>query len=410
MRLVWNREIKRLCIELVSVSLLAVFACNLALAAYREKQNREYAAAVAALVGSVMDAYPETSEESLMRALNGKDNLETGEILLAHYGILPEDGVTFLAQEKRIASLQWELNLLVVLFFTVLTVIVILYLGRRQERIYRLAGYMAELVRGNDELDIRDNGDDELSGLKNEVYKLTVFFREQAKQAAANRKALADSVADISHQLKTPLTSVMVLVDNLSESENMDEMTRRRFLTEVSSQLSGVVWLVAALLKLSRLDAGVVELEDRPFQAKQLAEEVCRRLEMNAEWNQVELQTDIPDHIGLSGDFKWLTEALLNVVKNAVEHSEQGGTVRISAQENDVYTLLTVQNRGQVIGQEEQKHLFERFYRGRSAKENSIGIGLALAREILLRQDGIISVESEEGRGTIFLLKFLKCH
>ena len=269
---------------------------------------------------------------------------------------------------------------------------------------------MEELVRGNYALDIQDNDDDELSGLKNEIYKLTVFFREQAKQAAANRLALADSVADISHQLKTPLTSVTVLVDNLLDSEEMEADTRRRFLMEISGQLSGVTWLVSTLLKLSRLDAGVVELENRPLQVCSLVQEVLNRLELIAELRQVELCAEIPETLQISGDDQWLTEALLNVVKNAIEHSNAGGRVIMKAEENDIYTLLAVQNHGEPISEEEQKHLFERFYRGNSAKKESVGIGLALAKEIVEKQNGYITVESGKEKGTFFFIKFMKCH
>lgn len=411
MRLTWNKELKKLGIKMASASLLILLICNITFARYRSGLNREYDLAVASLVGSVMETYPETSEEELVLVLKGQGNIEDGERLLRQYGTFLEDGSSvFMAQQKRTAALFWEMNLFIVALVSVLSGIIFFHLGRRQARIQGICGYMEELVRGNYGLDIQDNGDDELSGLKNEVYKLMVFFREQAGRASANRRALADSVADISHQLKTPLTSVTVLVDNLADNEDMDADTRRRFLTEISAQISGVSWLVATLLKLSRLDAGVVELENKPLQMKDLTEEVCRRLELSAEWSQVELYQEIPEEIRISGDAQWLTEAILNVVKNAIEHSERGRRVELRAEQNEVYTLLTVHNWGKVISQEEQKHLFERFYRGRTAGKESVGIGLALAREILKQQNGYITVESGKEQGTIFSIKFLKCH
>ena len=411
MRLIWNKELKKLGIKMAAVSLLILLLCNITLAWYRSCLNREYDLAVASLLGSVMEAYPDTSEEELVLVLNGQGNIENGERLLRQYGTFLADGSSvFTAQQRRTAALHWEMNLVIVVLASVLAGVIFFYLGRRQVRIQGICGYMEELVRGNYGLDIQDNGDDELSGLKNEVYKLTVFFREQAGLAVANRRALADSVADISHQLKTPLTSVTVLVDNLIDNENMDSNTRLRFLTEISGQLSGVTWLVATLLKLSRLDAGVVELENKPLKMKDLTEEVCSRLELTAEWRQVEIYQEIPEEIRISGDGQWLTEAILNVVKNAVEHSEIGGRVELKAEQNDVYTLLTVQNWGEVISQDEQKHLFERFYRGQSAGKESVGIGLALSKEILKQQNGYITVESGKEQGTIFSIKFLKCH
>ena len=411
LKLVWNKKLKKLSIILAASSLLMLLFCNLALVGFRAGLNREYNMSIASLVGSVMEEYPDAQMDNLISMLNGQDNAERGEMLLRQYGIFTEnENSAFTTQTKRMTALQWEMNLIFLALTALLVGTVLIYLSRRQAHILKICNYMEELVRGNYGLDIQDNSDDELSGLKNEVYKLTVFFREQAERASANRRALADSVADISHQLKTPLTSVRVLLDNLSDSENMDADTRHRFLEEISSQISDVTWLVTTLLKLSRLDAGVVELEEKPLQLETLAEDICDRLELNAEWRQVELCKEIPGQIIVKGDKKWLKEALLNVVKNAVEHSNVGGKVILAAEENDVYTQLTVQNWGEVIPEEEQKHLFERFYRGSTAGKESVGIGLALAKEILVRHNGYITVESGREQGTIFCIKFIKSH
>lgn len=409
MRIVWSRELKKTVTVFAAVWLLALAVLNLSVERYRAAWNREYQSVLASLVGSVQEAYPETSVEDVISVLNRRCPDEDGGELLQRYGIFPDGAVPYGAKQQ-VNDLQRRLNLTVAALGVVLGGIALFGLARRQQRIRGICGYMEELGRGNYKLDIQENTDDELSGLKNEVYKLTVFFREQANQAAANRRALADSVADISHQLKTPLTSVTVLVDDLADNEDMDADTRRRFLAEISSQISGVSWLVAAMLKLSRLDAGVVELENGPLELHGLIEEVCGRLELPAELSGVELRRDIPEEIQIFGDRQWLTEAFLNVVKNAVEHSDPGGKVEIGAQQNEVYTSVTVKNRGEVISQEDQKHLFERFYRGSSAGKDSVGIGLALTKEILIRQNGSVSVESDREKGTVFSIKFMKCH
>ena len=411
LKLAWNKKLKNLSIIMAALSLLMLLFCNLALAGFYAGLNREYNITLASLVGSVMEEYPDAQIDNLISMLNGQDNVERGELLLRQYGVFTgdEDSV-FTVQAKRMAALQWEMNLIFITLSVVLVGVVFFYLSRRQTNILKICNYMEELVRGNYGLDIQDNSDDELSGLKNEVYKLTVFFREQAECASANRRALADSVADISHQLKTPLTSVRVLLDNLSGNEDMDTDTRHRFLEEISAQISSVTWLVTTLLKLSRLDAGVVELEEKPLQLQALAADICDRLELNAEWRQVELCVEIPGQITVKGDEQWLTEAFLNVVKNAVEHSDACGKIILAAEENDVYTQFTVQNWGEVIPEEEQKHLFERFYRGSTAGKESVGIGLALAKEIIVRHNGYIKVESGQEQGTIFYIKFLKSH
>ncbi len=412
MKMVWNRELKKLGAAFAAVSLATFLLCNLAFWRYRAESDREYQAVLASLVGSVQDAYPEASVEDVVAVLNGQDPDDgQGQKFLRRYGaFLEDDIVVFEGARRKMQAFRRRMNLTLIISAAVFMGGLFFYLAGRQKRLRDLCGYMEELVRGNYKLEIRGNADDELSGLKNEVYKLTVFFREQAERAAENRRALADSVADISHQLKTPLTSVTVLVDDLADNEDMDADTRRSFLTEISRQLAGVSWLTAVMLKLSRLDAGVVELEKEPLRVADLMEEVCGRLELTAELRQVEFSRDIAEDLQISGDSQWLTEAFLNVVKNAVEHSEAGGKVEISASRNEVYTMVTVRNRGKVISEEDRKHLFERFYRGASAGKDSVGIGLALTKEILNRQDGSISVESDRERGTIFFIKFFKCH
>lgn len=407
----WNRETKRLMACLGGVLLLGILVCGAVIDRYCAVMNQEFNLAVASMLGSVKEAYPEASEEELIGLLSENTDSGEGEVLLGKYGIfLEEAGSSFSGirkKEGQFLALFVTVGILTAggVFLTLLV-----YLMRRQREIGQLCSYVDEVSRGDFRLEVSRNRDSELSRLKNELYKLTIFMGEQAKTAIDNRKALADAVADISHQLKTPLTSVTVLVDNLLENQHMESTVRNRFLQEISSQLSGVSWLIATLLKLSRLDAGVVELEQNPLSVRALAEKVCQKLELLAEWRQVELKLQIPEEIWIVGDEQWLTEALLNLVKNAVEHSDVGGEVLVTAQENDVYTLVTVQDQGEGISAEEQKHLFERFYRGRSAGADSVGIGLALSREIIVRQGGYITVESGEERGTTFFVKFIKCH
>lgn len=411
MKFEWNQEVKQLMTVFAVIFFLGGLCCNLVIAGYCRRLDREFNLAVASMLDSVKQAYPAASEEELLELLGENSDRGTGKRLLGQYGIFLEGkGNSFAGLKSIKKGFCGILSAILLTIVGVFLTILFLYIRHRQREIGKLCSYMGEVGRGNFSLDISHNRDDKLSGLKNELYKLTVFLKEQAEMAIDNRRTLADSVADISHQLKTPLTSVTVLVDNLSENQDMDSAVRSRFLREVSDQLSGVSWLVAVLLKLSRLDAGVVELEHKPLSIRALADKVCQKLELLAEWRQVDLKFQIPAEIWIRGDDQWLTEAFLNLVKNAIEHSTAGGEVLMTAEENDVYTLITVQDHGEGISAEEQKHLFERFYRGHSAGEDNVGIGLSLAKEIIVRQEGYITVESDRGKGTTFLIKFIKCH
>lgn len=249
----------------------------------------------------------------------------------------------------------------------------IYYLRKRQNKINGLSVYMQKLAQGEYALEIKDNTDDELSALKSELYKLTVLLKEQADYAKKQKLALADSMSDISHQLKTPITSVMVLVDNLSESTNMDEEIKRQFFQEITRQLTQVTWLVSTLLKLSKLDAGVVELENKELSLNTLLHEVLDNLEIMADFKQISLHSDMAREFTITGDYRWLKEALTNIVKNAIEHSPQRARIDVGIQDNAVYTMITVRDYGEGIPEEEQKHIFERFYQRKPETGNGAG-------------------------------------
>ena len=187
----------------------------------------------------------------------------------------------------------------------------------------------------------------------------------------------------------------------------MEERTRRRFLAEITRQLENINWLVAALLKLSRLDAGVVEFERQQVDVDALLFSVTEKLKPSAERRHVRIKREGEKKAVVSGDFGWLAEAVTNIVKNAIEHSYADSEVVITVKTNAVYTAIFVRDFGEGIGEEERRHIFERFYRSGYANEDSVGIGLSLAKEIIERQQGYLTVEAKE-QGALFEIKFLK--
>lgn len=407
--MIWNKEIKKVAAKFLFLLIVGMIWINLCMALYAAGVRKQYHEFLSAVVGNVAVMYPDVSEEKLIVSINKSGHEETGRTILAQYGLFGESKDTSVdAQEKLLASI-WitMLSTCFIMFFSC-GVLFFCYLGKRQKRILGLEDYMETINRGIYRLELEDNTDDELSGLRNEIYKLTVMRKEQADMAVGQRRALADSVTDISHQLKTPLTSVSVLVDNLAANKEMDEETRQSFLREISRQTAGMSWLITVMMKLSRLDAGVVELAYERFELKAFLEEILQRLEMAAEWKQVSFEINVPEGVMLTADRKWTGEALINLVKNAVEHSPEGGCVEVAGEENDIYTQISVRDHGTGISEEERKKLFRRFYNGRTAREDSTGIGLALAKEIVEKQDGRISVDSQAGKGSIFVIRFLK--
>lgn len=409
MKLRWNEELKKLILGLAVFLVAAILLANLGLGVFRNQMRREYTALAAGIMENVRREYPQAAEEELFQLLKTPESTEEGEALLARYGIFSEYGSRTLdSQEKRLWHFQAGMNLFLILTLFLGILAIMAYLQRRQRRIEELQRYMERVSRGSYRLELEENADDELSGLRNEVYRLTVKLKESAALEQRRRQALADSVANISHQLKTPMTSMTVLLDNLMENEEMDPSTRHRFLSEISRQLTGMSWLIATMLKLSRLEAGVVELQRAHVEAGQLVEKCVVRLQTAAEWREVCMDVQLQPGASLVVDENWTVEALCNIVKNAIEHSPAGSSVQIAASENEIYTEIRVTDSGTGISREEREKLFQRFYRGSNAAEDSIGIGLALAKEVVEQQHGHIRVESQEGEGTVFFLKFMK--
>lgn len=362
---------------------------------------------VAAILGTVKEQYPDIREEELIQILNADGNKAAGEQLLLEYGITKQ--VMLFASD---AGYEKHFGTTVIISVAVCGICLIaLFLGfyqKREQRLKELTEYIRHVQRGDYSLALSDNSEDELSLLQNELYKLTVMLREGLEREKHQREAVLEAVSDISHQLKTPMTSMQIMTDNLMEAENMPGEVRMRFLREISKQIEGISWLVQALLRLSRLDADVVEFASEKICAAELAEGVCDRLAVLAEVKGVSLQVIGSKEAEFYGDEGWCAEALTNLVKNAVEHSYEGGTVAVCIQENDIYIKMEVKDTGEGISPEDCRHIFDRFYKAKNASPGSVGIGLAMAKAIVEKQGGYITVDSKEGEGTTVTIKYMK--
>lgn len=404
-----DREFQKAIIRILILMAAGLIVWNLAVSVTNRRIAAIYYERISAIFGAISAQYPDMEHGDWMQYLNATGNEEDGEAFLHQYGILQGDMPILQAQTAQ-KRFQITGTLVWILICTGILLIFICYQKQRNRKIQELVDYIHKIEHGIYRIEIEENDEGELSRLQNELYKITVMLRESSELAGQQKKALADSVSDISHQLKTPLTSCLVLLDNLSESENMTEETRRRFLSEITRQLTSVSWLVQVLLKLSRLDAGVVELKEEELSVSALIRSTVEKVGLLAEWKQIDIQVMGEEEPCIKGDRHWLEEALVNLIKNAIEHSPEDSEIRIQVEDNQVYTCIHVRDFGSGISYEDQKHIFERFYRSADAGEDSVGIGLALAQEIMKRQNGYLTVESEPGQGTTFYMKFLKCH
>ncbi len=279
------------------------------------------------------------------------------------------------------------------------------YTKKRYKDIEKLNDYLVRVLENNEDNEILDQEEGELSILKTNIYKTTSTLKYQKELISDDKKNLAAAIADISHQLKTPLTSMMVMNDLLVDEQ--DENKRCEFLKTQSSQLNRMNWLIQTLLKLSKFDAGTIVLKKEDVSSVGLIEESIKPFGIQFELRNIRLKNDISD-IPIRCDKNWTVEAIQNIIKNCIEHMDDGGELSISTVDTNIYTQLTVTDTGCGIAGEDIPHIFERFYKGKNAGKDSVGIGLALSKSVIEGEQGEITVESTEGVGTKFIIKFYK--
>lgn len=374
------------------------------------------------IMENVINQYPDLDMEEIAIILNKSySELESSTTSEEFDSILRKNGITdntfYIKDMSDIRNVNIIVSTSIIGVMSVLFIICFcMYLRRRKKDIFELQDYMDKISRGNYELEINDNSEDELSSLKNSLYKIMVYMKEQADSARIKKVMLAQSVSDISHQLKTPLTSTQVLLDNLNDNPDMDYSTRKKFIYEALNQVNGMSWMIVSMLKLSRIDAGVVEFNNENISINKIIEEAVGNLEVIAEIKNVNIEKNIDNRnedelnksdIYIKGDYNWNREALQNIIKNAIEHSNDKGTVKINITDNDVYTAVYITNRGEKLSDKQQKQIFERYYSEAKYEDNSMGIGLPIAKAVIEKQGGYISVESDDEE-TVFIVKYIK--
>lgn len=295
-----------------------------------------------------------------------------------------------------------------ILIGIVLIVINTLFGVYRYLKIKQLTEYLVKIQNGNRTLDINDNMEGELSILKNELYKLSLTLNSQAELLLRDKTYLANSLSDISHQLKTPLTSMMMMVDFL-EQDSLPEHKRKEFIRNISIGLERMEWLVQALLKLSKLDADAVSFKSESIDVYSLLKKAVEPLLISMEIRDICLDMpQLQETVTMKGDFHWLMEALTNIIKNCMEHTWSNGRITISYSDNNLYTKIVIEDTGVGIEKEDLPHIFDRFYKGKNSKSDSVGIGLALSKQIITRQKGSIEVTSTVLVGTKFEIRIYR--
>lgn len=355
------------------------------------------------LVNILLEKYPDVSEKEVAEILNNKTEYTDNSEFLNKYGIYPEkDWVSYNNQGSyKYVILSVSVCIAFGLAFAVLF---LGYLKIQKKQTMDIAKRIERINLGDYSLQIDRNSEDELSLLDNQIYRTAVKFREQAENSNKDKENLQKSLSDISHQLKTPLTSIIVMVDNILDDDDMPLEIRREFLNDIKHNTNTISFLVQSLLKLSKLDAEAVKFRYEQVEVKSIVDECIKNAAVMAEILGVRLETEC-NNIILDCDRKWLCEAVTNIIKNCIEHS-QNGNIKITAEQNKLYTKISIKDNGSGITKEDLPHIFERFYKGKNSSDDSVGIGLSLAKTIIEKQGGYISVSSELNQGSEFVIKF----
>ncbi|MBO4927355.1 MAG: HAMP domain-containing histidine kinase [Clostridiales bacterium] len=278
---------------------------------------------------------------------------------------------------------------------------------RRYRRIANLSDSIDKILHGAENVDFEEYQEGEVAILSSEIHKMVIRLREQASQLLADKRFLSDSIADIAHQLRTPLTSMNIIVDMFSDAELSNEK-RFDLLAEMMQSLNRIEWLINTLLKMSKIDADTVFFEGKEYKVKDMLSRAADSLAVPLDINGVTLKMEVPEDATVRGDMMWTCEAVGNILKNCMEHTPEGGLIEIAVKHTPIYTEIVIRDTGTGIDPEDIPHVFERFYRGKVALNTSIGIGLALSKMIVERQNGTIRADNREKpeTGAVFTIRF----
>lgn len=359
--------------------------------------------AMAEILLKVREHYPKVEQGELIHILNQKE--QGDKFYLSDFGIGIDD-INIIRSMENCFYHGLLLSNFVLLCFGILAIVIFfLYFWQENKKIGEIIDYIHAIHRKNYTLCLLENEEGAISFLKNELYKITVMLREQADKSRKEQEAVKESMADISHQIKTPMTSVLIMLENLREDEEMPKNLQRKFLTEMNQQLQWINSLVVSMLKLSRLDANVIKFKEEKIYLYEFFQEIRKGLLILMEARLVTVVIEKKQEVYFWGDCYWEREAMTNLLKNAIEHTAVGTKVQISFEQNYFYTKVFIRDQGKGIEPEEQRRIFERFYRGEHTKEG-VGIGLSLAKKIIEYDHGRIKAKSQRGEGTIFEITY----
>lgn len=401
-----NKNFKNLIIYFLVLILFLISILIIVNFSFLKKTQYTNNLLIANIINEVQKKYPNLDEEDIIKIINS-DKLENSQ-LLKRYGIDIEKNNISLKEEKIIKEMIIINCIILIGYIFLVLYVFVIYKKKENNKIKEITSYLKEINNNNYKLDILKNSEDELSILKNEIYKTAVKLNEQTINLTKEKSSLKNSLSDISHQIKTPLTSMTLMIENLLKDNDVDKEKEKKMLINIHKKIIHINFLIQSLLKLSRFDADTIKFVDKDVLINNILGEVKDNLSILCDLKNVNIIIKGNKKEKIFCDYNWQVEALTNIVKNCVEHSYEDSIIEISYSSNDLFTKIIIKDYGKGIDKEDFKHIFERFYKGKNSSENSIGIGLALAKKIIEKDNGYIIVDSVSGKGSTFTIKYFK--
>ena len=397
-----NKINKKTLLFIIITTFISVIFFAFILKYQYKNYTKNYNESINSIIYEVTLKYPNVSKDDLIEIINNnKKNVD----VLSKYGINDENS-SIILNDKLFKKYFFIDLLILVVIILIIYLFFIINKSKRNKKINKIIELISSINRRNFDIDIEEYTEDELSGLKQEIYKTSLMLRSEADNQLKDKLNLKDSLSDISHQLKTPLTSITIMIDNILDNDDMDTKTRRKFLINIKREIININFLVQNLLKLSKFDANVIKFNKENVLIKNIVDEAIKKVSALSELKGISIKVSGDKNATINCDFMWEVEAISNIIKNSIEHIGNDGFVEINYTKNKAYSRILIRDNGVGIDSEDLPHIFDRFYKGKNTGRDSVGIGLALSKSIIEKDNGSISVKSTPNIGTIFTIKF----
>ena len=407
----YNVEIKSFIRRFSVLFLIAIVMCggvtllNLSIIKEKVVENNQ------AIIGNILAERPELEEDiiDIVTQGNSKENVDLGKEILSKYNynsyISLKNEPIINESIKYIFNINWVFICVILILFIILA---LSYFRKIYADIKDMTDYVYNSSEGRKFEMKNRNQEGQIGLLKTELIKMTNILKEKVELLNNEKIFLNNTISDISHQLKTPMTSLVILNDLMYE--DLPKETKIEFLDKIKSQLNRMEWLVKSMLKLSKVEAKVIDFENKEVKINELIKRAVAPSLIPMEIKNIELCINGDENTSYTGDINWSSEAFVNIIKNCIEHTPQGGKISISYDQNPLYCEVVIKDSGEGIDKKDLPHIFKRFYKGKTSKEDSVGIGLAMSKSIIESQNGDIYVNSEKNEGTEFHIIFHKTY